>query len=676
MKFPINGQWKVNQQSDRGLEIYATKNIQFDVNGYATLSPRTINMFDTDDNADFNIPLAAYYASTGLTKVITSSDVPLTIDISDDSPAVSKDALANQPTLTINSSAVMFNNKWTVTESADIKTFDGTSWTDETPATSPTSNKRHPLCINRAGQTLLMGNGNVVQQYSTAFAVAGISQLTIPAGLEVVGIAYNRSLAAIITWDSANGEGWLFIWDMATSAANYSYPLGSNRAHFVVGFKDTFVLMTGVGELLGWTATGLEHLAALPCFYTTAVLADIDDRLSIAHDTCVLVSGDVVLFNISTQISSKNSEKGYYYNNMMPSGIWCYDPPVGMYHRSAPAGAKMLYRSLVESGITANVVTVTATVPATGTPAIYYPGTGGITELDSNQLVYVIKVSSTTFKIAETREDALAGTNMTLTVGGGGGSLGFRFLPESDFGQLWVQYGGMLQKTGPQQNASAFSELAYGVGGIMKNSVSTDVDSLGIDLNCSENRGWIITQKLFSPHVTDTWNKLILKVRNLVSEHDKVIVKSRYREDPTMPVFATFANEEATWVDENTFTTTKDLTDVETAFNAGRKYEVEFVAGAGAGYLAHIAGISEAGGTWTVNIDEDVRNIAANDTAYFVIDSWEKLFPGAITKDSEKDFTEFEIGGNSKWSQLKFELRGRNVAIEEYEIVNTPHKES
>lgn len=675
MKFPVSGKWRVDQQSDKGLGIYATKNVHFDAAGYATLSPRTINMFDTADDADFEIPIGGYY-DQGIAKIITTDNDPFTISISDDSPAISQDGLANQPDLAIDSSAVKFNNKWVVAESADINTFNGTSWTDETPGTALTAGKRHPLCVNRAANTLLAGNGNKVQQYDTSFATTGLSQLTIPAELEVVGVAYNRSLGAVITWDAANGEAWMFIWDMATSAANYSYPLGSNRAHFIVGYKDTFITLTGVGELLGWAAAGLEHLAALPCFYTTAVLSDENDTLSVCHDTSVLVNGDIVLFNIATEIASPNSEPSQY-NPAMPSGIWCYDPAVGMYHRSAPAGAKMVYQSLVESGISANVITVgSSVVPETGTPVVYHTGTGGITQLSDNDLLYTIKLTSSTFKLAATRADALAGTALTLTPAGGGGSLGFRWLPESDFGQLWVQYGGMLQKTGVSAFGSLYSELAYGVGGISKNIATTDVDSFGTDLNCSENRGWLMTQKMFSPNITENWVKLFLKARNLVEAYDKIIVKARYHDDAAMPVYATEDGDEATWTDANTFTTTKDLSAVKTAFDAGKKYEVEFVRGAASGYLAHISNITVNGGTYTVDIDEDIRNIAANDTSYFVIDNWEKLTPEEITSDSEKDYTEFAIGGESKWVQFKFELRGRNVAIEEYEIINTPHKEN
>jgi len=674
MKFPLEG-WKVSQKSDKGLDLFATKNISFDKEGYATLSPRTINMFDTTDDADFEIPYAAYFTASGLQKLITSDNNPFSIDINDESPSVSEDGLANQPSLSLDSSAVMFNNKWTVAEAADINTYNGSAWTDETPGTALTSGKRHPLAVNRAANTLLAGNGNKVQQYDTAFSVSGLAQLTIPSEMEVVGVAYNRSLCAVITWDVANGQAWMFVWDMATSAANYSYPMGSNRAHFVIGFKDTFITLTGIGELLGWGEGGLEHLAALPVFYTSAILADVNDTLAIAHDTSVVVAGDTVLFNISTEIASANEEPANYLQSM-PSGVWCYDPDVGLSHRMALSGAKMVSKSLSESGITADVITVSATVPDTGTPVVYSAITGGISTLTAEGLYYTIKLSSTTFKLASTRANALAGTALTLTPAGGGGTLGFRFLPESDFGQLIMNYGGMLQATGPNGLTSLFSEYAMGAGGIYPRSVADDVDTMNTDLKVSENRGWIMTQKMFAPKITELWMKVYVKARGLKTEHDKVIVKHRVREDVNMPVYGVVDATKATWVDENTFTTLADLSAVKTAFDAGRKYEVEFVKGAASGYLAHISAIELSGGTYTVSIDEDIRNIAAADTSFYVINNWERLTPAEITSESDKDYTEFEIGKPSKWIQLKIELRGRGIAIEEYELINTPHKEN
>jgi hypothetical protein len=47
-----------------------------------------------------------------------------------------------------------------------------------------------------------------------------------------------------------------------------------------------------------------------------------------------------------------------------------------------------------------------------------------------------------------------------------------------------------------------------------------------------------------------------------------------------------------------------------------------------------------------------------------------------MTSTSNKDYLECPIGKQSKWIQFKFELRGKGVALEEYEIINKTNKAS
>jgi hypothetical protein len=47
-----------------------------------------------------------------------------------------------------------------------------------------------------------------------------------------------------------------------------------------------------------------------------------------------------------------------------------------------------------------------------------------------------------------------------------------------------------------------------------------------------------------------------------------------------------------------------------------------------------------------------------------------------MTASSDKNYTEFSIGKSSKSIQFKFELRGRDVALEEFELINSPYKKA
>lgn len=682
MKLPVNSEWSVDQSTDKGLNILATKNIHFDKKGYATLANRTIDLFDEADSASFRVPIALY-TNPAAKKVVGTNNAPFTITLDSLPYSTSIDGLSNQPTGSNNTSQAYFNNKWAVSMNNDLRTYDGSAWTDET--VSLTSGVRHPMCVHKGNNTLLIGNGNQVKQFNTG--ISETTNLSLPAGIEVVGIAYNRTYACVITWDANNREAWVYLWDGATAGANYAFPMGSNRAWFVAGYESGFITITGNGEVIGVDTDGITQVAGLPAFFTTAITSDIDDRIDIAHDTAITVDGRRILFNIKGLASQKNSEPDRF-NPLMPSGIWCLDPKVGLYHRHAPSGAKMNTQGIAPGNIVAATDIITGTnIPNTGTPFVYCSldsnPLGGLTE---NTIYYVIKLSGTTFSVAATRALAALGTAINITSVPSGFNYGFAFFIESDYGQTAADgYAGIVGSPGPQQANTSTSfftlheKFCYGYLDVPHNSAGSDAtDTFGIVMDRSENRGYFITQKLFSPDITEKFQKLYMKARHILTENDKVIVKYRIKTDGTLPVIARASTTIGTWTAADTFATAADLSAALTAFTAGDKYEIEIIAGAGAGYLAHIIAISLNAGVYTVQLDETIRNISVNDTMFFVCDNWIKLLTkgGAtgIDTTSDPNYSEFPIGRGSKWVQFKVELRGYLVAIEEYELVNSNEK--
>lgn len=691
MKLPLNGKWRINHSSDRGLAILATKNISFDEEGYATLANRTADMFDESDSASFRTPFAVYQ-SPNATKEFGQGNAPFSININSLPYTISIDGLATQPSGSTNTSQAYFVGRWTVSTTSGFRYYNGSAWTDPSP--SLTSGVRHPLCVHRGNNSLLVGNGAQVKQFNTSYAET--TNLTLPSGIEVVGIAYNRNFAAIVTWDSEGHEAGLYIWDGATAAANYYYPLGSNRAWFVGGYKDTFVTINGLGQILKWDPSGLIMLDALPPYFTTAIMSDIDDRIDIAHDTAIVVDGEKIIFNIRTLCASKNSEPDKY-NPLAPNGLWCWDPNVGFYHRHAPSGAKVSSQQISAASINTTTDVITATsAPATGTPFVYVSADsnpiGGLTE---NTTYYVINTGATTFKAASSRANAAAGTAIDLTSAPSGFSYGFVFVPESDYGQLaGDSYGGIVTLAGPQANNTStsfftiFQKYLFGTGGVPHTKAAADEsDSFQIVMDRFENRGYITFQWFFTPNVRETFEKLYVKARRLLDADAKIIVKYRISEAAGFPqIFRDGnVNKIGTWTvlgaSSSQFTTTADLSALKTAFDADSvqgAYEIEIIAGAGSGYLAHVSAISLAAGTYTVTIDEPIRNALVSDTFFFVIDNWLKLQTKdaemAITSASNPDYSEFPIAGKSKKVQLRLELRGFRVQLEELEIVNTGDK--
>jgi len=689
MKLPVDGQWAVRQNTDRGLALLATKNIQFDQEGYATLANRTIDVFDEGDSSSFRDPIGAY-TSPAVTKLFGTSNAPFSVDIGSLPVSISIDGLATQPSGSSNSSQAYFVNRWTVSTTAGFRYYNGSAWTDPSP--SLTSGVRHPLCVHKGNNTLLVGNGAQVKQFNTSYSET--TNLSLPTGIEVVGIAYNRSYACIITWDSNNREAWVYLWDGATAGANYAFPLGSNRAWFVASYGSSFTTITGLGEILTVDTDGTHHIGGLPAFFTSAIMSDIDDRIDIAHDTAILVDGERLLFQIKGVASSKNSETNAY-NPLQPAGIWCWDPKVGLYHRHAPSGAKLNSQNIATANVNTGTDVITGvSIPATGTPFVYVSLDGtNIGGLTPNTIYYVINLSSTTFKVASTRALALAGTPIDLTSAASGFSYKFAFFPESDYGQTGFDgYAGLLGNTGPAAGNSSssfftlFQKFLYGHVDVPHNAIGDGTDSFGFVMDRSENRGWMLTQKMFSPNVQDKFEKFYLKLRNMLTENDKVIVKYRTSLAPNFPqILRNSTTDFGTWSVVGTtsmqFTTTADMSNLKTAFDASSTegaYEIEIIGGAGSGYLAHITAITLNAGTYTITIDEPVRNVAVNDTFWFVVDNFLKLSTKGnlayVDSAADPNYSEFPIGKGSKWIQFKIELRGFRVGVEEMEIVNTSDK--
>lgn len=687
MKFPINEQWKIDSSTDKGVGILATRNISFWNKKFATLAAKNLRVLDEVDDADLEVPIAFYNDPTSGTvdKMFCTDDAPYDIDL-DSHVSISDDTDGAQPDGSFDSSGVNFDGNWVVTESADIHTNDGSTWTDQTVTLD--TGVRHPLAVFKNRNNLAVGNGNVVKQFNTSYAET--VNLTLPGDIEVTSLAYNRNLLAIVG-ASSEGDAYLFIWDGATSQANFGYPINASRGIFVVAYKDTFVCLTGAGEGLWWTGSGLERLFAFPSYFKTYQFAERRaSNRTIAHDTSVMVDKQRIFMNVHTYNDAANEEPDRY-DPLTPSGVWVFEPGIGLYHQNANTGAKLIEASCSQTGVDVGTDTITvntSVVPETGTPVLNVKDSTLITGMTPGVVYYTIKVSDTEFQIATTYSNAIAGTEVDLTAVATGG-YDFTFLPASDFGQLRADsIGGAIAPTGRRNEIgselSIYTELVWGSEDINQFTQSDGDNCVCVACPYGENRGTLITHKLYSPDVTSSWQKLLVKARQITSDLDKVVLKARVKEDINMPLFSqNDAANHATWVDSTSFTTDEDLAYVKTLVDAGKYYEIEFIDGAASGYTAHITAITLAGTTYTVTIDETIKNISTGNVSRFVIDNWEKVKTAedADSPDTTDDtnFIEYVFGDqftDSKWIQFKFELRGSKVALEEYELIFDAHNVS
>jgi hypothetical protein len=507
---------------------------------------------------------------------------------------------------------------------------------------------------------------------------------------------YKNGLIAVGTRNINNGEAKLFLWDGNSSAYNSDYGVGCSRINSVRAYRNSFVLINSLGELLEFNSGGFTQLDAFPIYYK-----DVDwdvngsSYLGRVINRGMRVDGESIYINVSPKIILPSVDTtGHIFENYFEGGVWVYNPKNKLHHSYCHTSSLRVSNTIATSAVntTDNIITVTS-APVTGTPVIYDSSSGtAIGELINRTKYYVIYVTSTTIQLATTYQNALDGTAIDLT-GTGNNSQLLIYIPNRDFGGS--NLGGVTINTdsGSAITFVANKELCYrtnasnvmfGVG-IGKTTIDGDF-GLAVATWGQENRGFLMTSKLQSGSIVDNFQNVTIKYRNVRIAEDKIIVKYRTLErNDTLTGIDQALTMTATWVNTTRFTTTADLS------SAKKGDEVSFHSGSGSGYMVHIESISSNAGTYTVNLDEIVQNVTGGDTVGFVIENWNKI--GTITNTSSavtdnESFTNdngdryigiggvktFSLAKTCKQMEIKLELRGEDVAIEDLMVNNIPFK--
>lgn len=674
-----DGQWTVRQNSDKLPDLIATRNLTFDKEGYLRLSKPVISYYSDGDDADFGLPIYMVPVVAGTFAVCTNEAI-FNLDMVNSSKGGYLEVAENTSTGIPKTStsypeipgAVVFNKLLHYTTEADVYSRDSNSltsdWTDRNVSAQLATN-RHPLANFTSNDALAVGDGNEVEQFTTAYATE--TKLTISANVSVTGMAYNNGYLGITTTDfSGNGQGMFIVWDGKTTAANYSNAIGCNTCTSPIPYRGSFAFLTGNGELLYWTPNQLQVLGQFPSYYNGSSWytknADCNRHESAYSE------GEVIYFNVDSTFSG-DSVDGENFTPEQPGGIWCYDPAVGLYHRHAPTATKAVVDVVATGDVDTSddEITVTASYPS-GTPVRYSSGGGtALAGLVDGVVYYTIYVDATTIQLASSYTNALAGTEIDLT-GTGNNDQTLQFYPKPDFGQSYLTgqqgYVQVMEETTRTGGGIYYQGLFYGSNCSQK--TTTPVKAGGFVLKDTENRGYFVTAKFMSQGLQDTWQKLYIKHNPLVSDLNKIAVKYRTSGNDTHIVKSTRTSGTITWTYDDTFTTT----DTQWA-NVEVGDEVEIIEGAGSGYLLHVSSITEDGGTYTVVLDESVKNIVATDTGRAVVSRWTLAKTlDSSTPQNEDGYSEISIGKNSKSIQFKIELRGEDVEIEELLVAHEPFK--
>lgn len=172
----------------------------------------------------------------------------------------------------------------------------------------------------------------------------------------------------------------------------------------------------------------------------------------------------------------------------------------------------------------------------------------------------------------------------------------------------------------------------------------------------TDGAGYIVTTKITSKNIQDTWQKIYLFYRKLLSSSGRIIPK--YRTSDLLPTEAAI-----TWINTTAFSTTADVS----AYLVGD--EVEIMQGTGAGMCSHITAIQVASGpSYIVTLDK-IHTGVTNGTGRARFQKWLKL-PSEVS-DQISQIKGVNVGKDGSWVQFKifFIMKGRDE-FEGMEIVN------
>ena len=644
--------------------IYQTKNISFD-SGYISLAERSYAQTTTDDDADL-VNADAILASNS--NIYVNSHEVFVGTMRFDSNFSDISGHTNRPTPSVEEDVVYFNGTEVVSDGTSIYYRSAsTTWTKVSISGAPFSTS-NPTCmaVFHSANQLAVGNSNCVKFINTSWSVSA-TVLTLPNEYQVSSLVSSGNQLFIFTRSTYGGEARLFIVNGIKTTHDYSYGIGTFEVFSGVSFKSSVVGIDALGRIMRFSGGGFEMLAALPIFVSKEEWADSQNDYSKVSNRGLSVDGDLLFINVSSQVQHISK----YNLPNFPSGVWCYDSATGsLYQRYSPTYTRI--QTISGLSVTVNATNNTFTLTSgnlnsvvTGMPVVYdYVSGSAIPELKNSTQYFIIKTSSTVFKLATTYANALAGTAIDITDVGTISQKFYVFL-ENDYG--WSYYDN--RSTVASLNNTLFNSDETGRVVMTANLFAKQSQSTNKTVICGitpilNNRGYYIQQRVFSENVTDSFPGISLKFKPLGAE-DKIIIKYKVLDKYGIPFSSLVGNSSnwiATWTDTDTFTTTADMS------LASVGDEIEIIAGVGAGVLSHISSLSYNAGTWTVNLTEGYPFAVSGDVFYFNVDNW--TYFDSIDNSNTSNYYVKSLGVNGKFIAIKVELRGVGTMIEESIIQN------
>lgn len=184
------------------------------------------------------------------------------------------------------------------------------------------------------------------------------------------------------------------------------------------------------------------------------------------------------------------------------------------------------------------------------------------------------------------------------------------------------------------------------------------------------NIGYMVTKRIYPDSQNETFQKIVIKYRNLYSANSSIKLKYRTKLKNGLPINTNVSS----WSSNTVYTSTATEHQYVSAGD-----EFTLLHGYGAGKITTISSISESLGTYTVTLTDDIRGSTAPDSGYHMIDYWESIPMGTLTGSSsmtgvwEVDIPNKNQGG---FIEIKVILDGdEEITIDEIVVITSSNKD-
>ena len=657
---PQSNKWVQTNSGEISGNVYSTKNINFNEEGYAKLNLRasalvynTTNFTDVNSIDYFITTNTGYYVLTG-----DNSGRPWRIDLTGTQYDLTADTNGTGIGQSRYYDSVVWQARWYVSQASTFVYHDGnTTWT--TGLGSLSSGVNHVMCVHEGLNSLAVSDGtgvaNTVKLYDSSHSLS--TTLTIPKNFNIEWIKYLDNNLYIGTRNIYGGVAQMFIWNGSGTAAQKSYPINGEIIFSGENYGNSIAIITSKGQLLRFNGGGFDVLANLPVYYSDynyplEITSSLPTSINRIHRRGMVSDGERIYINLNGQMS----ENVLIPNQ--PSGVWVYNPNNGLHHHAGYSNNKVETRTVSGVNTGTDTFTTTSFTALTGTK-VYYSATAVSGGLYNNKYYYLIRASSTTFKLAKTYDNAIAGTAIDITSSGTTEKIYYH--DDTDFGTIGelanYKVGAIAKVSSFDTNLKSYgrmtgSKILYGM---QIASATSTVNTLQT-LTPGKNIGYITTPKITSNEVKETWQTVYPLYNNVFQSADKITVKYKTIDKLDYPIQLINGNTAtyATWTSTTSFTTIADLSYVV----AGD--EVEIIGGSASGNITTVVSTSYSSGTWTVTV-ADTMGVSVSDTSSIIIDNWKKLFTvsGTMTETVQpQQLANSTIGASSKWIRLKIIIEG------------------